>query len=48
MVQTWLHTQSKIFFADGLRKLMDQCNKCVEKIEIMSKNDSTFVLVYLL
>jgi hypothetical protein len=30
MVYTWLHVQPKTFFADGIRKLMDQNNNCVE------------------
>jgi len=31
-VHKWLHTQLKTFSADGIRKLMDQSNKYVEKL----------------
>jgi hypothetical protein len=31
-VHTWLHTQLELFFADGMRKLVDRSNKCVEKL----------------
>jgi hypothetical protein len=48
IVHTWLHAQLKTFFEGGIKKLVDQRNKCVEKLGDMSKNDSIFVLVYLL
>jgi hypothetical protein len=32
MVQMLLHMQPKTFFEDGIRKLVDQGNKCVEKL----------------
>jgi len=28
----WLQTQAKIFFADGIRKLLDISNICVENV----------------
>jgi hypothetical protein len=31
-LHTWHHTQLKTFFTDGIRKLMDESNKCVEKL----------------
>jgi hypothetical protein len=27
----WLHVEEETFFADGVWKLLDQSNKCVEK-----------------
>jgi hypothetical protein len=48
MVHTWIHTQPKPSFTDGIRKFMDQSNKCVEKLEDYTKTDSIFVLVCLL
>jgi hypothetical protein len=32
MEHTWLHMQPKTFFTDGIRKLMDQRNKRMEKL----------------
>jgi hypothetical protein len=31
-VHTWLCMQPEAFFTDGIRKLMDRSNKCVEKL----------------
>jgi hypothetical protein len=47
-VHTWLHAQPKTFFMGGIRKLVDQSNKCVEKLEDLSKNDNRVLLVHLL
>jgi hypothetical protein len=46
-MHTWLRTQPKSSFADGIRKLVGRSNKCVEKLRITSKNDSIFVVVCL-
>jgi hypothetical protein len=32
VVHTWLSKQLKTFFTDGMRKLMEGSNKCVEKL----------------
>jgi hypothetical protein len=32
MLHTWLRGQLRTFFADGIRKLVDQGNECVEKL----------------
>jgi len=32
VVHTWLHSQPKTYFADGISKLMDQNNKYMEKL----------------
>jgi len=44
----WLCTQPKTFITNGIRKLMDQSNKSVEKLGYCIKSNSVFVLVYLL
>jgi hypothetical protein len=31
-VQTWLRGQLKTFFSDGIRRLVDRSNKCVDKL----------------
>jgi hypothetical protein len=31
-VHTWLHMHLKTFFVDGIRKLVDESNKCMEKL----------------
>jgi len=48
MVHVWLHAQLNTFFTDGIRKLMDQCNKSVEKLDDynLKKKDSIFVCAY--
>jgi hypothetical protein len=32
VMHMWLHMQPETFFADGIRKLMYQSNKCAEKL----------------
>jgi len=32
VVHMWFHKQQKTFFTDGIKKLMDHSNKCVEKL----------------
>jgi hypothetical protein len=32
-MHTWFYTQPKKFFTNDIKKLMDQGNKCVEKLE---------------
>jgi hypothetical protein len=48
MVHTWLYAKPRVFFTDSISKLVDQSNKCMEKLGVMFKNDIIFVLVYLL
>jgi hypothetical protein len=31
-VHTWLHAQPKTFLADGVRRITDRNNKCVETL----------------
>jgi len=42
----WLHVQLKTFFTDGIRKLVNQSKKCVERIGDYIENDTILVLVY--
>jgi len=37
MVHTQLHVQPETFFTEGIRKFMDQSNKCVEKMGLCQK-----------
>jgi hypothetical protein len=30
-VHKWLHEKTKTFFVEGIRKLVDRWNKCIEK-----------------
>lgn len=44
-VHIWHHVQQETCFADGIRKLLDQINKCVEKLRDSFENNLVFVIV---
>jgi hypothetical protein len=45
MVHTWLHTQPETFFTDGITKLMDWHNKCMEKLGGLCQKKTVFLFM---
>jgi len=47
-VHMWLHIQWKTFFADGIRKLVDQSNNSCGEAKVLHQKVTKYLFMYLL